>query len=596
MRRTAVFILLCLLFGALLSVAVAWWAALTEWEDPETTAIEHNGWKAGVVYTPASTLIGAIHVDQMEYVLERYGIPPGSAYYNETSPPEWFSLSTKPANQNAIIRGIGAGWPLRCVVFVQEHTGESVFPEWELVMSGGIVGTNPLGSAEDFSWSRNHLPLQVVPMGFLVDALIYGAGVFFPVLVVRLNLRLRAKHHQRRKRCPHCKYDLSGSTSVLCSECGADPLRPPPIISPGITVVTGVVTIILLMALVGFGVSFSAKFPFSQLHYAAYHGDVRTVRNELAAGEDIDGTAPTYDWSWLTTTYTPLSLACASGETEVVQYLLDSSADLEMRNSDGSKALHMALESGSLDCLSLLLENGADANAKVGDDTDALWLIAYKPDYDPRLLDLLLDAGYSFEPRGKKVDLALLTATRRGNDQFIHRLLELGAVPGYGAMRGAVMAGRADWLRLFVGHGADVTSVPKAYWPFLHAVSPDNNPREIIEFLIQHGQQIDTADELGVTALMWVTILGNPGICRIFLEFGADPNLRDDSGKNALDHAIVSGADDIEGVVLVLLDAGAEVRLVDEKGEPRFDELDPELVKLLQENAASNSKEKQPGQ
>lgn len=595
MRSTAGFILLCLLFGALLSVAVAWWATLTEWEDPETTAIEHNGWKAGVEYTPASTLIGAIHVDQMEYVLERYGIPPGAAYYNETSPPSWFSLSTKPVTYSAIIRGIGAGWPLTCVVLVQEHTGESVIPEWDLVTSGGIVGTNPFDSEADYSWSRNHLPLQVVPMGFFVDALIYGAGVFFPVLVVRLNLRLRAKRHYRHKRCPRCKYDLSRSTSVLCSECGADPLRPPPIISPAITVLTGAVTIMLLMALVGFGVSFSAKLPFSQLHYAAYHGDVSTVRNELAAGEDIDGTAPTYNQPGPAATYSPLSLACASGETEVVQYLIESGADLETRNWDGATALHMAVESGSFDCLSLVLDNGADANAERFGGDDALWIIAYNPDYDPLLLDLLLDAGYSFEPRGKKVDLALLTATRRGNDQFIHRLLELGAVPGYGALRGAVMTGRVDWLTLFVRHGADAASVPKDYWPFLHAVSPDNNPREVLEFLIQHGQQIDTADELGVTALMWVTILGNPGICRIFLEFGADPNLRDDSGKNALDHAIVSGADDIEGVVSVLLDAGAELRFVDENGEPRFDDLDPEILKLLQEKTRSKLKEKQPG-
>ncbi len=596
MRRTAVFILLCLLFGALLSVAVAWWATLREWEDPETTAIEHNGWKAGVVYTPASTLIGAIHVDQKEYVLERYGIPPGSAYYNETSPPEWFSLSTKPTNQNAIIRGIGAGWPLTCVVLVQEATGESVFPEWDLVTSGGIVGTNPFSGEEDYKWDRNHLPLRVVPMGLFVDALIYGAGVFFPGLVVRLNLRLRAKHHQQHKRCPRCKYDLSRSTSVLCSECGADPLRPPPIISRGITIFSGVVTIMLLIGLVAFAVSFSAKLPFSKLHYAAYHGDVRTVRNELAAGEDIDGAAPTYNWPGPTATYTSLSLACASGETEVVQYLIDSGADLEMRNWDGSTALYMAVESGSLDCFSLLLENGVDANAKVSADKDALWFIANSPGFHSRLLDLLLEAGYRFEPKGVTTDEAISIAIARNNETFMHRMPELGAVPGFEALRVASAKGRVDWLELFVRHGADLGVVSYNGWPILHAVRPYNNPKEIIEYLVQNGQHIDTADEDGMTGLMVAAEWGSAGLCRIFLDFGADPNLRDDSGMNALDHAIESGYGDIEGVVSVLRGAGAEVRLVDEKGEPRFEDLDPEILKLLQEKAASKSKEKQPDQ
>lgn len=596
MRRTAVFILLCLLFGALMSVAVAWWATLREWEESDEFAFVANGWKGGMEYTPARTMIGAIPVEQFGLTLVGYGIPAGFDYLTKTWPPAWFPLSIKPANQSAIMRGIGAGWPLTCVVVIQELESESLFPEWDLVRSGGIVGTNPFGSGEDYSWNRNHLPLRVVPMGLFVDALVYGLAVAFWVLVVRLNLRLRANHHHRRKRCPYCKYDLSRSTSAVCSECGADPLRPPPIISRGTTVFVGVVTIILLMALVGFGVVFSAQFPFSQLHYAAYRGDISAVRSELAAGEDIDDGASSYNWFGMEPTDTPLTLACASGETEVVQFLIDSGADLEIQNSFGATALHMAISSGSIVCVSLLLENGADVNAKLGDYSDALLFIAFNPDNDPRLLDLLVEAGYKFEVNSGATDAAIGAAARRDNEKFIHQVLELGAVPGYEALTGAVERGRVDWVELFVSHGADFGIVPEYSWPIVHFVRPDSNPREIVEFLIKHGQQVNAANENGLTALMVAAMRGQPDLCRIFLDFGADPNLRDDSGMNALDHAIEFRLGNIEGLVSVLLDAGAEVRLVDEKGEPRFEDLEPELLKLLQENAASNSREKQPGQ
>ena len=192
--------------------------------------------------------------------------------------------------------------------------------------------------------------------------------------------------------------------------------------------------------------------------------------------------------------------------------------------------------------------------------------------------------------------MAFVLALDRENDQFIHRLFELGAVPGYRALQGAVRAGQVDWLELFVRHGADLGVVSDDGRPILHAVSPDEKPREIVEFLLQHGQHIDSADELGVTGLMVAAELESADLCGIFLDFGADPNLRDHSGMNALDHAIEFRLGNIEGLVSVLLNAGAEVQLVDEKGEPRFDDLDPELLKLLQKEAASNSKEKQPGQ
>ena len=88
----------------------------------------------------------------------------------------------------------------------------------------------------------------------------------------------------------------------------------------------------------------------------------------------------------------------------------------------------------------------------------------------------------------------------------------------------------------------------------------------------------------------------------MFLEFGADPNLRNVDGMNALDLPLDWAAGslktrDPEGklmkIVQMLLDAGVEAKLVDNNGEPKFWDMDPKLEEFLKEYVAKNSKEKQ---
>lgn len=607
MRRTAVFILLCLLFGALLSVAVAWWATLREWEDSEDFVGVQDGWRMGMSHTSASVSIGAIHADKSDYALKRYGLPVGSEYLSETSPPAWFSLSTKPPNKHAMMRGHGAGWPLTCLVFVQEFASKSRFRllrEWEFVTYGGIVGTNPLDSAADYAWNKNHLPLQVVPLGLLVDIFVYGVGFALLVLVARRILRLRATHHQRCKRCPRCKYDLSRATSAVCPECGVEAQLLPPDISRGTVLVVGGFSVLLTAILICFGVVFVAQPPYSRLHYAAYVGDIEEVRNRLEAGEDIGRAATTND-PGADYLFTPLVLAAYGGHIEIVQLLIDSGADLEWQSDSGLTALHLSVAGGSKECVTMLLKAGADMNSVAFLGLDVISQIAIQPGYDQELFDILLEAGYRVEPHSLQTDAAFAMAFNYENDQFIHRLLELGGIPGYGVLAGAILNGHEDWLATFVEYGADVISHPWRNEPLLHLLKARNNPREAITVLLEQGEDIDRRDNEGATVLMIASEEFEPQLVRILLEFGADPNLRNDQGMSAMDLAIdrASGPTRVresEGLLLrivpILLDAGAEVRLVDEKGEPRFDDLDPKLLKLLQDKAAANSTEKQPGQ
>ena len=148
-------------------------------------------------------------------------------------------------------------------------------------------------------------------------------------------------------------------------------------------------------------------------------------------------------------------------------------------------------------------------------------------------------------------------------------------------------------LELFAKHGAELRTIFPDGSSILQCISLSNDSKTIIEYLIQHGQYIDAVNEEGKTKLVLAAEIGKLDLCRILLEFEADPNLRDNNGMNAIDQVIFHGYTDVGNLLDVLLDAGSEVRLIDDKGKPRFTNLDPELEKLLQEKAASISIEKQ---
>lgn len=60
------------------------------------------------------------------------------------------------------------------------------------------------------------------------------------------------------------------------------------------------------------------------------------------------------------------------GNLEMIKYLLEKGADINVKNEDGSTALMTASMYGNLEIIKYLIENGADINAKDNDDSTAL--------------------------------------------------------------------------------------------------------------------------------------------------------------------------------------------------------------------------------
>ncbi|MEI7606969.1 MAG: ankyrin repeat domain-containing protein [Rhodospirillaceae bacterium] len=60
----------------------------------------------------------------------------------------------------------------------------------------------------------------------------------------------------------------------------------------------------------------------------------------------------------------------------------------------------------------------------------------------------------------------------------------------------------------------------------------------VVRYHLKNGQNVDSRDEMGRTPLIIAAAKGHTKICSILLEAGANPDIRDCSGFNALDTAI----------------------------------------------------------
>ncbi|KAJ8045832.1 Ankyrin repeat and EF-hand domain-containing protein 1 [Holothuria leucospilota] len=95
---------------------------------------------------------------------------------------------------------------------------------------------------------------------------------------------------------------------------------------------------------------------YIKLNDAASMGDIDSLKQCFHYGRNVDTTDKYFK--------TALMVACAKGNTEVVEFLLASGADITIIDNFRWTPLHHACLSGQLDLVQLLLRYGADINAQ----------------------------------------------------------------------------------------------------------------------------------------------------------------------------------------------------------------------------------------
>ncbi|ODS63902.1 MAG: hypothetical protein ABS41_04450 [Arenimonas sp. SCN 70-307] len=235
----------------------------------------------------------------------------------------------------------------------------------------------------------------------------------------------------------------------------------------------------------------------------SWHGRPEAVMTLLANGADprradADGN-------------TPLHHAARSTDPAVAALLLDAGAVLEAVNHEGFTPLGVACASGNWRLARFLIERGARPDPAEGQPA---LLAAAAGDDDPAGVQLLLRHKARVDARGQRQRSALHLACAAGNVEVVAALLDAGADRN---------ARDADGLT-----------------PLLETAR--HGQAAVLARLAQARPDIAAVDALGRNALVLAAASeAGPELARHLIAMGVDPEQRDQDGRRALEHALGLG-------------------------------------------------------
>jgi ankyrin repeat protein len=212
---------------------------------------------------------------------------------------------------------------------------------------------------------------------------------------------------------------------------------------------------------------------------------------------------------------TPLWLASALGNKEIVKYLLTRRANVHARVEDGTTALMAAAKNGHTDAMALLIAGGADVNATDKEGNTALVLCAEKGQLEP--VKLLL------------AKRCLVTARNSA---------------GATALHAAAKNGHTEVVRQLVAGGADVNAAEKDGDTALVLAAADGH-QDVVRLLASRDADVNARNHQRRTALIVAAINGHKSVVKWLLSRGADPLAEDWEGKTALTLASEKNRQDV---------------------------------------------------
>jgi len=243
------------------------------------------------------------------------------------------------------------------------------------------------------------------------------------------------------------------------------------------------------------------------LLFAARHGDLGVARRLVAAGADVNDTAPMGT--------SALVIAAMSGHADVAAYLLDQGADPNAADP-GYTALHATALRGLPTLTTALLDRGADPDAPVVTGSPGR---RNSPDY------VLEHDVVGASP--------LWLAAHFSEPEVMAAIAAAGADPGFAMPDGAtpLMAAVAARRRTEPGLTPD----------------PAKNEQRILACVtvaIEAGVDVTATDAAGDTALHTAARRRLDSVVRVLVEAGTDPDTPNAEGQTPLALAAGRGGED----------------------------------------------------
>ena len=229
--------------------------------------------------------------------------------------------------------------------------------------------------------------------------------------------------------------------------------------------------------------------------------------------------------------------ACRKGPLSKVEKLLEQGVPINWQDKDGHTPLLAAAYEGASVILSFLIDKGANVQVTDHEGRTAL-MMAVKAD-SLRKVEILLSEGAQVNVKDKKGMTALMYAASFGRKEMVEMLLRNmaevntsdneGLTPLMYATKSVYMAEK-------------FTEILETFAPILG--KQDKEPPkedasvENVELLLKRRAKIDSQDNEGRTALMYAVMNNSVAKAALLVKMGADPKLKDRSGKVAAKYII----------------------------------------------------------
>lgn len=257
----------------------------------------------------------------------------------------------------------------------------------------------------------------------------------------------------------------------------------------------------------------------------------------------------------------PISIACRNGSESMAALLLAAGGDPRTQEPSGETALMTCSRTGTLSGVENLLAAGADVNASElsSGQTALMWASA---NGHTEVIRLLIAAGADVNAASGGEFTPLMFAARAGAIGAAELLLDAGS---------SVNVSTSDGLSPLVLAAASIDAMTGSDY---RLVVGESTHEAVGVLLLEHGADVNQADQYGMTSLHYAVEMDKPLLVRSLLEAGGNPNAKlsqglpfrrgDYVGREAYDGAspfwLAARLGDIE-MMRELLAAGADPEL-----------------------------------
>lgn len=267
---------------------------------------------------------------------------------------------------------------------------------------------------------------------------------------------------------------------------------------------------------------------------------------------------------------TPLLIAADNSQWVNVETFTSMGANINIANRAGKTPLLLAGEKGNLSAVKNFMEKGADVKKSDGAGMTLLHHLASNA--NKSALPLLSDAvskGASVNASSANGSSPLGIAIASGNSAVFTSFLEMGADKDH--LEGntaplpmfAYQKKRKDMSKTLIEKGADIKKTSTDGKTILHLAAAEDD-WQFVTFLLGYNPDMNARDDGGLTPLLAAIDKSAIRTAGMLIDKGADVNVKDRTGKNALHY--LAAAKNAAGLLAKLEGKGFDINAKDASG------------------------------